>query len=284
MGTCDDAAGVTTEMLQGPARRVSGADRRARRARWHKQRALRVLEGTWQSSWVPAGPARARILQLREQGWSIAALEALLGESRGQLGALVYEGHHRHVEQISRQRRQRIMTLVPCVDGVPDLCHVPGLGTRRRVRALAAIGWSQPALAERLGVAQQTLAATLASDGSVTARTARRVQAVYADLEQTSGPSTRSRRHAAAQGWAPPAAWDDIDDPTEQPDPTTADTTRPGWRLTRDGLMDCASWGMTREQAAHRLGVKAGSIDRWLERHHAPELRARFARNEIAAA
>lgn len=94
----------------------------------------------------------------------------------------------------------------------------------------------------------------------------------------------RAAGTAVAQGWAPPAAWDDIDDPHEQPDPSRwCESTRLGV-LTEQDLSDCASWGLTREQAGHRLGVQADSVDHWLERHDVPQLCARFARNEIAAA
>lgn len=252
---------------------------RARRSRYAKKRQLRLLEGTWESTLVSAGPARAKVLELHEQGWSLAALEAMIGESSGHLSNLVYEGHSEARRWVTREREARILDLEPTLDLVPDGCHVPVLGTRRRVQALGAIGWSLQEIADRAGVSKQAIAGSLRAH-RVTARVARTIRGIYLELENTPGPSKCTRRHAATKGWPPPAAWDDIDDPGEQPEHTDQ-ITAPG-RLSVDALTDCASWGMTREQAAHRLGVQPGSIDRWLDRHETPGLRSRFARNEAA--
>lgn len=257
--------------------------RRKRSTRYHKRRKLQLLEGTWQSSLVPAGPARAHLTTLHEQGWSVASLEALLGVHPGNLAPLLYERHHEALRFITRQREERILGVELDLDRVPDGCHVPALGLTRRVHALNAIGWSASAIAQRAGVTKQALASSAGRD-AVTARVARRIRDIYAELEMSEGPSLRTRKRAVAQGWAPPAAWDDIDDPHEQPDPSRwCESTRLGV-LTEQDLSDCASWGLTREQAGHRLGVQADSVDHWLERHDVPQLCARFARNEIAAA
>lgn len=258
--------------------------RRERRYRYQKRRRLQLLEGTWQTTpLVSPDRARAHLLELHELGWSIAALEDLLGEGHGQLGALLYEGHHAAVRQITRERQERILGLVLDLDRVPDIRHVPSLGARRRVQALSVIGWSQGNIADLLGVTQQALANSLRTD-VMTARVARRIRDIYAELEMNQGPSPRTRKHAAAQGWAPPAAWDDIDDPHEQPDSSRWSEPTSLGVLTEQDLTDCASWGLTREQAGQRLGVQPDSVDRWLERHDVPQLRARFARNETAAA
>lgn len=256
---------------------------RARRTRWAKTRRLRLIEGTWESSLVPAGPSRVKILQLHEQGWSLAALAAMLGESPAQITQLVYEEHHQHRRWVTRDRQERILGLVPDLQRVPDRLHVPALGTRRRVQALAVLGWSLREVADRAGVSKQALASSIGRE-RVTARVARVIAGIYTDLETSPGTSERVRRHAAAQGWAPPAAWDNIDDPAEHPDPALWTQDQQPGTLTLEDLQDCASWGLTREQTAHRLGVQAPSIDRWLDRHDAPGVRARFARNEITAA
>lgn len=256
---------------------------RARRSRYAKRRRLRLLEGTWQSALVPAGPARARVRELHEQGWSLAALEAMIGESQGHLSNVVYEGHSDARRWVTRDREARILDLEPTLDLVPDGCHVPGLGTRRRVQALSAIGWSLQEVADRAGVSKQALAGSLRAH-RVTARVARTIRGIYLELENTPGPSERTRRHAARQGWPPPGAWDDIDDPDEEPDHTRWHESTSSGVLTEQDLTDCASWGLTRQQTAHRLGVQTDSVDTWLKRHELPALRARFARNETEAA
>lgn len=97
--------------------------------------------------------------------------------------------------------------------------RVPALGTARRLRALAAAGYSWPDLAAHLGVSRQRVG-RLASDpdGLVYARTAATIVSLFTALAATPGRSTDARAFAARQGWAPPMAWDDIDDPNAVPD------------------------------------------------------------------
>lgn len=100
-------------------------------------------------------------------------------------------------------------------------------GARRRIQALAAIGWSQTAQAQRLGI---TLARVnyIANPGRrgagrlINVRTRDRIVAMYtalADATPPPGPGTaRSIRGAEAAGYLPPIAWDDnIDDPAALP-------------------------------------------------------------------
>jgi cobalamin biosynthesis protein CbiG len=44
-----------------------------------------------------------------------------------------------------------------------------------------------------------------------------RMAALYDELSATPGPSEVAARHARERGWAPPLAWDDIDDPEDRP-------------------------------------------------------------------
>ncbi|HEY0889348.1 MAG TPA: hypothetical protein VGE38_07045 [Nocardioides sp.] len=84
---------------------------------------------------------------------------------------------------------------------------VDSTGSIRRLRALAAIGWPWPALdLMPCGqVWQLTRRDTIRRD------TAERIAEVYDRLSMTPGPSIRAVRRAAANGWAPPLAWNDID-------------------------------------------------------------------------
>jgi transcriptional regulator with XRE-family HTH domain len=97
------------------------------------------------------------------------------------------------------------------------------LGPRRRLRALVAIGYSQPELGRRLGVSQARVWQYLDGPRPKMRRpTAERIAALYDELADTpsTGPqSTRSRNVAVARGWLPPLWWDDdtIDDPSYRP-------------------------------------------------------------------
>jgi hypothetical protein len=93
------------------------------------------------------------------------------------------------------------------------------VGTHRRLQALAAIGHSGYAIGQAAGHALEWSRNVLKST-RITTTTAAKVAAVYDDLCMTvpQGPiADRIRREARAKGYLPPLAWDDIDDPAEQP-------------------------------------------------------------------
>lgn len=105
-----------------------------------------------------------------------------------------------------------------------------GIGTQRRLQALVAIGWPASALAARLNVGQAVIG-RLYHRPRVHIATAAAVRSLYDQLWDIPGPSTRSRRYAAAAGWKPPMFWDDdtIDLPrapmpahNAKPEPVTA--------------------------------------------------------------
>lgn len=111
--------------------------------------------------------------------------------------------------KLNRLRRQ---------EGRPGL--VPALGTVRRLQALQAIGYGYPRLAIETGISEKTLRNPTYRGQWVYRVTADAVATVYERLCMTplDGPyARRSRNMAAAKGWMPPLAWDDIDDPDERP-------------------------------------------------------------------
>jgi len=111
---------------------------------------------------------------------------------------------------------------------------VPALGTHRRIQALAVMGWSVAAQAKRMHRSREYLLKTLNKD-LVFLSTAEAVEAVYADLSMVvpAGHTLRTRNWAKAQGWFPPLAWDDIDDPDERPT-SGRDRCGPSWNDVDD--------------------------------------------------
>lgn len=159
---------------------------------------------------------------------------------------------------------------------------LPAEGTRRRLRALIALGWPSDALAGRLGLETRQGVLLMGVSGRVSVRNARRVDALYAELSMTPGPSRKSREVAARQGWPPPLAWDDIDDPDEVP---LIGSRKPGAvddlaveffldgriefsRLTRgegtEAVRRLAARGMTRGQLAELTGLSDDAADKRL--------------------
>lgn len=100
--------------------------------------------------------------------------------------------------------------------------HVPILGTRRRIQALSAIGWSYNQIGEVIGVTRNNVR-RLATDETytkVTRETAEKVKECYRQMSMTLPDNSNRRRdyfrtRATTLGWAPPLAWDDIDNDPE---------------------------------------------------------------------
>jgi hypothetical protein len=93
---------------------------------------------------------------------------------------------------------------------------IPAAGTRRRLQALAAIGWTLPPIAAEAGVDEDTLwLIRTGKTQAVRPRVAEAVAAVYDRRWDEPGPSTRSIAHARRLRWPPPMWWDDdvIDNP-----------------------------------------------------------------------
>ncbi|MCX4809051.1 hypothetical protein OG601_47045 [Streptomyces sp. NBC_01239] len=112
--------------------------------------------------------------------------------------------------------------------------YVDATGTRRRLQALRAIGHSSKAVAAVAGTTTARL--QLISTGAqptVRQRLAEKVAKAFVALHQTAAPAgagtTIARRYAMKHGWAPPGAWDDIDDPNAVPDWTGHCGTDRGW-------------------------------------------------------
>lgn len=95
-------------------------------------------------------------------------------------------------------------------------------GTHRRIQALVALGHTLYDLSLELGMTTRYAGKILAAK-NVRPVTAAAVDDLYEQLSMTRPEgwvAERSRAQAAAKGWAPPLAWDDIDDPSELPSGT----------------------------------------------------------------
>lgn len=158
-------------------------------------------------------------------------------------------------------------------------------GARRRVQVLGRLGWSQDRIAAAANVDRKVISEVAAGAvRQVYPTTDDGIRTAYDQLSMRPGPSAVARRHAVTKGWAPPLAWDDIDDPTETPN-TGA---RPKGRLVDlDDWCHLVSLNVNPDEAARRCGVAdMDSIEMAAVRHnHAPALRwlaaLTLARNAI---
>lgn len=149
---------------------------------------------------------------------------------------------------------------------------VSTVGSRRRVGALQAAGWSQQQIAKAAGTEASNMARVLRSN-TLTVGLAARIALAYEELRQQtptgsaqvqSAAHNRARRH----GWPPAAAWLNIDDPDETPDP--------GYRRNRYTAAELVAeydWlryhGETKVVAAARLGVSVDAIEKAVKRAEA---------------
>jgi hypothetical protein len=108
---------------------------------------------------------------------------------------------------------------------------VDATGTRRRLQALVALGWSFPAISAPLNDKGGNIRRLLFAD-RLTRRFADRIAVVYEDLcmtrpvghDRTSNAAiARTRIFAARRRWLPPLAWDDIDNDPEPAAPEHED-------------------------------------------------------------
>lgn len=252
------------------------ACRKARRD-YENHRTRLIVYGRWQP-YVPADRARQHVQALSEHGigWKKAA--DLAGISTGTMSELLYGKRGRPPSRrIRPETEAAILAVRPVLHARGDRSRVDGTGTRRRLQALVACGWSGAKLAARLGMRQGNFWELMRSGRPVSAATARAVTALYDELWNIPPPqeewhdkiaASRARNYARARGWVPPLAWDDdrIDDPEAAP---AEGWRRPERRPTThivEEYAELARFGLSRGLAAERLGISRKTLNKILSR------------------
>jgi hypothetical protein len=231
--------------------------------------------GRWQP-FTDAGPVHHHIVALRAAGIGVERIAHLADMSVSHTRKLADPA----VGDPSVNRRIRPSTAARILSiSIDDAMRAPhsrvdATGTRRRLQALVAVGWSPDLLAAQLDRRPSSLRRSMTS-WSVTARTAQDVAALYERLSHSAPPrvgceqraaADAARTHAAAQGWQPPLAWDNIDtDPPPQPareDPPSdeLDEIAIERALTGDGIRYNDLTPAEQEQVVHRLTEQGRSI------------------------
>lgn len=145
---------------------------------------------------------------------------------------------------------------------------VPSIGTIRRVQALVALGHSMRDIDEALGRRYGYTSLKLKRYPVTTyPKVAEEYAEVYERLcmiRPEGSLADRTRRLAARNGWLPPLAWLDIDDPNEVPDTSKPEKRPSAGRPTAHTLEDfdwLVSNGESEETALARLGVTRYAIE-----------------------
>ncbi len=211
---------------RGPV--AAGGDRRGAHRDYVRRRARQIAYGRWEP-WADAGPAREHVRVLRASGTSYQAI----GEAAG-VGAMTV--HHLlngcqaagqpAPDRISASCSRRLLAVTRAGEGG---CRRDACGSRRRLRALVALGHSPASLARLAGMSQQRMRRLLRGQvQSVSAADFAGVCCLYSRLwnrlpsERTpreQATAEAARRRAETAGWPPPMALDDdrIDDPAYRP-------------------------------------------------------------------
>lgn len=199
---------------------------------YHADRRRKVAYRQW-NPFVDAEPARLHVQALRRAGMGRRRIGELANVEQGMLWRLEH-GNAKKGRPPTRQLRKatadRILAVSASLDDLAGTALVDATGSHRRLQALVAVGWPQARIAQRLGVTAANMG-SLMRRPRVLASRARAIRDLYEELwdsvpdcnsTQQRLAVTRARAFAVSRGWAVPMAWDNIDDPDEQPNqPTT---------------------------------------------------------------
>lgn len=194
---------------------------------YRKRRDLLVAQGCWQPSIIPADHVADHLRNLVAAGRTPRWIARRAGISHG----VVYRLLNGRSTRIARHNAEKILAVTradqPARHSEPDT-WIPAAGTRRRLEALACMGWGNTDISREIGVHWQTLSNLRSGQPRVSALVAARVARVYGRLsrvrrEDRAGRWVRS--WARNRGFAPPAAWTKwtIDDPNAGPLPLKFD-------------------------------------------------------------
>lgn len=213
-----------------------------------RRRSRLIAYGQWRP-WADAGPVRDHVLALRRRGVSYRAIGCAAGVSAMTVHHLVNGCPGRQAPVPDRIRSGPALRLLAVGADAACTGRADACGSRRRLRALVALGHPPAALAGRAGISASRMRRLL--DGqtrTVDAELAARVRALYEhlwnQLPAEGGGRQRAavqaaRRRAAAGNWPPPMGLDDdrLDDPDYR--------TRTAWRKAA-GYPQGTDLGMTR--------------------------------------
>lgn len=157
---------------------------------------------------------QSHIQQMLSQGATINAISRASGVHKSTVSGL-NRGVHAFVD---RDTARKILAIDGAPNNKPVMCSA--IGAARRIRALAAIGYSHLAIAREANVSVVYLQKIHSHHkDQISAQMHAEIAAAYERLHKIPGPSNHVRSLAAGNSCLPPEAWEgvDIDDPRAQP-------------------------------------------------------------------
>lgn len=217
---------------------------------------------------VDAEPVRQHVRELMAAGVSYARIAQAANINTSTINHMLYERAGRpRTKRLNHESARRILAV--------DVTQVPtGLvdatGTRRRLQALMTVGWPAVRLGALLNL-HPVYVRQIQRQPKVYATTAHAMAVTYNKLWDkrpehhgiTQQAANRSRNYGRANGWAPPAAWDDdaLDDPNRGPamgDVTLARNELAAYRRTEVEFLD--SCGVSDHDIAARLDIALKTV------------------------
>jgi hypothetical protein len=250
-------------------------------ARRRRDRYRLLAYGRSQDAHQPIEPIRQHLQALVDTGMIPERIAISAGVGGATVRRLLNSETARFVTGATARK---LLAVTPDSSTLAAQGRVNGRGTRRRLQALAAIGWNHHEIARRLGYPRWKVNKAL-EGAYVDIRVHDDIAALYDELWDQQPPThTRAQRVgrsyaltvARRHGWLPPLAWDDIDtDPApptagQEPllDEIAIELALAGQnvRLTRDERLEATRRGTERglslTQLSDLLGVDVRTIDR----------------------
>lgn len=239
-----------------------------------------VAFGRYDSGRVDAAPAREHVRALMAAGISWKQVARKAGLSYSTVCALLYgryERGHAPYGRVAQKTAEKILAIQPSLENMSPGALTDATGTRRRLQALVAIGWSQNLLASSLDIQRGNF--TLLTTDRVTAKKALQVKELYDQLWDTPPvehdrwarqSASRARNYAKCHGWVPPMAWDDdeIDAPEARPE---MGASKIGLSVIED-VEFLVKTGEHRDEIGRRVNANWKSVERLLHRHGRKDL------------
>lgn len=167
---------------------------------------------------IDAEPAVNHIGHLRSLGFSVRAIASARGVKPG-TAQVVYDRKHPTMRG-NVLRKWVALTPQMVFAHADDLAQVPSYAATRRYRALQCMGWRQTDIesaAIKYG-GQRAHPNMLDGIGRIAAGRHRAMKAAYEVLAMSAGPSRKTEGTARRKGYAPPMAWDDIENLDSTPE------------------------------------------------------------------
>lgn len=239
--------------------------------------------GRYESPLVDSAPTITKIETLRTDGWTHREIATAAGMKYAEQVQTLLA---RRVRKVHRDTEAAVLG-IRSKPPKPQNGLVDPTGTRRRLRALARMGWSWLALAEASGHGwdNQFISRAATGDKAVMAKTADAVRELYERLaDEPPRPgrgATRARNRAIADGWLAPIEWTgiDMDDPDAEPEPLEVDEA--GWAVAE--VAHLYALGESPTVAAAQLRSEPETLARLARRHGRKDLAVWLGETKRAA-